>query len=745
MADHDEGESSPNWGTFNLMCQSIVARAKQEIEVYPTIASAVQEQNSCEEITTHLASINEVNTYVNTLLNQMQLVSASKCDESACRLRQLGNEAFKDGDHEKAAHFYTRGLMVASVDGEEYVHCLANRSAALFHLKEYQDALLDTHPVMNSPKYPDDRKCILYGRRISCLRKLGLDEEADLEAEKAVDVAKCSKDEKSLMQLQSFILDSANLQPDPPGSKKLPVRIDTLLRNPHESIEGACSKVSIGSDEHKGRCVMATESIGPSEVILKEDPFITWLEPKFYYSYCLHCLTCIENKHSLPCESCTRVLFCSEHCRQAAYKEYHEKECLHMLLLVRLSRAHTAIRIILKVGLDAALSYNSLGKSRDSAFEYASDYSIIRTYIDHLNDVNSDIRLGFALVSLMVTKLIFPQDERVAKIAGLVMKHSLQVWCNALSIEHDLDGSTKFLQCNTRTGAKIIGIGVYPIITLMNHACEKKTYVIYRGKHLTIKSVGEFKAGDEVTFNYGPWDKKMSFKDRQKCLKQNFMFTCTCISCSEKRECIEESFCCYECNGPAVINYSDGSSNCTICNKLQVVHIEQVQLVRAKIRPLLEQSSKFILEGTLDKAEDILANLVRNLTGLFHPISNTMISMKENLANLLEKQGRWKESAELRKECLLAAKEQSEQKVHFNHLYFNMKISKMLLSECESTKNLTSLPQAVEFFHEATNLLKEVARKEALILEAPSELIRCLPELEELREKLELLIQTNKQ
>lgn len=747
MADlmsEEEASNLPDWGTFNQICQAIVRRAKQEIDSYQQHVHPIEIAATCEDIMKYLVAQNEVITYVNTLLNQMQRVTETKSDDVAKETRSLARNALLAGNLEKAGQLYTKSLMKADINGDEYLTCLINRSAVLYAMAAYKDCLLDTHLIINCPRASNSVKCSVYCRRIECLRKLGLDHEADVEGEKATTFASSINDNNLLIRVQRAILESANITRDEREEKK-PINIDLRVKNASKLIEGASDKVDVSIDQHKGRCLIAKEQIEPSEVILHEDAFITWLEPKYYQEYCLHCLSFIKNKHSIPCDKCTHAIFCSSLCRDAANKEYHEKECSHLLMLVRVSRVHTAVRMILKVGVDNALNWDSLSKTNDG-YKFASDYSIIRTYIDHLADINGNIRMGFALVSLMVTRLIFPGDSRLPLIAALIMRHSLQVWCNALSIEHDTDGSTKFLQCNTRYGAKIIGIGVYPVVTLLNHACTKKTYVIFRGKSVTIKSVDTFISGEEITFNYGPWDKKMSVKDRQECLKSNFMFTCTCISCSTGRECIEESYCCYQCNSPAVINHCDNSSICTVCNERDILHIEQIDLVRKQIRPILRESANLIHRGCIDQAIDIVSNLENNLIGLFHPISNTMISMRENLANLLEKQCKWRESASIREICLTNSIKQTQGNAHFNHLYFNMKICKMLIRYIESTKDLSIVPEAIDYFHAATNLLQEIATREALILEAPPEIVSCLPELKDIKETLaKLTYQCNNQ
>lgn len=58
------------------------------------------------------------------------------------KLKESGNEAFKQGDYETALDFYTKALKVTSDDSHERATCLKNR-AAVYLKKEQYDKVVD--------------------------------------------------------------------------------------------------------------------------------------------------------------------------------------------------------------------------------------------------------------------------------------------------------------------------------------------------------------------------------------------------------------------------------------------------------------------------------------------------------------------------------------------------------------------------------------------------------------------------
>ncbi|ELV11145.1 SET and MYND domain-containing protein 4 [Tupaia chinensis] len=136
------------------------------------------------------------------------------------------------------------------------------------------------------------------------------------------------------------------------------------LREENEQISSASPSVGLRTHPLKGRHLIATKDILPGELLVKEDAFVSVLNPgdmpPLRHSlenkwdtrvtngdlYCHRCL-----KHTLatvPCDGCSYAKYCSHACTQQAWELYHSTECsLGGLLLALGVFCHVALRATL--------------------------------------------------------------------------------------------------------------------------------------------------------------------------------------------------------------------------------------------------------------------------------------------------------------------------------------------------------------------------------------------------------------
>lgn len=102
-----------------------------------------------------------------------------KNNKKACDIRVQANMKFQNKDYVSALCEYNKSVMIAKVDGQDYALALANRSAALYHLEEYDNSVRDIRRALAS-KYPSEIAYKLYDREIKCLQKMGKVSQAKL-------------------------------------------------------------------------------------------------------------------------------------------------------------------------------------------------------------------------------------------------------------------------------------------------------------------------------------------------------------------------------------------------------------------------------------------------------------------------------------------------------------------------------------------------------------------------------------
>uniref|UniRef100_H0X7R5 Protein-lysine N-methyltransferase SMYD4 n=2 Tax=Otolemur garnettii TaxID=30611 RepID=H0X7R5_OTOGA len=296
-----------------------------------------------------------------------------KDPEAPLFYREEGNKKFQEKDYTGAAVLYSKGVSHSRPHTEDISLCYANRSAALFHLGQYETCLNDIIRAQLHG-YPERLQPKIMLRKAECLVTLGRLQEAtqtisDLESINNFTVKPTLVDsrfqilQKNLCHLKMKIQEKKNLTEILPAA--LPKAFEDMdLREENEQISSASSSVTLCTDPLKGRYLIATRDILPGELLVKEDAFVSVLNPgemqPLHHGleskwrtrvtngdlYCHRCL-----RHTLatvPCDGCSYVKYCSQECLQQAWELYHSIECsLGGLLLTLGVFCHIALRLTL--------------------------------------------------------------------------------------------------------------------------------------------------------------------------------------------------------------------------------------------------------------------------------------------------------------------------------------------------------------------------------------------------------------
>ncbi|KAM8818240.1 SET and MYND domain-containing protein 4 isoform 3-T3 [Rhynchonycteris naso] len=287
---------------------------------------------------------------------------------SSSLLQEEGNKKFQEKDYMGATLLYSKGISHSRPNSEDISLCYANRSAALFHLGQYETCLKDILRAQMHG-YPERLQPKMMLRKAECLVTLGRLQEAsqvisDLESNMAVKQTLAPSQfhilQGTLCRLKMKVQGKENLTESSPSILTNAFE-EMNLREENEQISSASSSVGLCTDPLKGRCLIATKDILPGELLVKEDAFVSVLNPgempPLHYGldskwdtrvaigdlYCHQCL-----KHTLatvPCDRCSYAKYCSLECMQQAWERYHSIECsLGGLLLALGVFCHIALR-----------------------------------------------------------------------------------------------------------------------------------------------------------------------------------------------------------------------------------------------------------------------------------------------------------------------------------------------------------------------------------------------------------------
>ncbi|KAM4843539.1 SET and MYND domain-containing protein 4 isoform 2-T4 [Thomomys bottae] len=294
-----------------------------------------------------------------------------KDPEAPSFYREEGNKKFQEKDYTGAAVLYSKGVSHSRPNTEDSSLCYANRSAALFRLGQYEICLEDIIRAQMHG-YPERLQPKMMLRKADCLVTLGRLQEAsqtisDLESNFSANPTKeaspCQILQRNVHNLKMKLQEKKNLPETLPAALTKAFE-DISLKEENRQISGASSSISLCSDPLKGRYLVATKDILPGEILVKEDAFVSVLNPEemlpLHHSlqskwrtritdgdlYCHRCL-----KHTLatvPCDGCSYAKYCSQDCMQQAWKRYHSTECaLGGLLLTLGVFCHVALRLTL--------------------------------------------------------------------------------------------------------------------------------------------------------------------------------------------------------------------------------------------------------------------------------------------------------------------------------------------------------------------------------------------------------------
>lgn len=204
--------------------------------------------------------------------------------------------SFSDGKYVDAAVQYCNSLKAAAPYSKSSALAYANRSAALYHLKKFQDCIADIDRALNLP-YPNDLKPKIIARKesaVAILRKrnqnLAKDDEIEAKAEEL-----------------------------------------TYAHGENPKLPGVSVGIEVAYSSHEGRGLLARKEFQLGDLLFVEEAFFTVPAFETPQIFCHHCIK--ESLSLIPCNRCCVRIYCSEECEKQAFDKYHRTECALLEIL----------------------------------------------------------------------------------------------------------------------------------------------------------------------------------------------------------------------------------------------------------------------------------------------------------------------------------------------------------------------------------------------------------------------------
>ncbi|KAF5297432.1 hypothetical protein FQR65_LT01363 [Abscondita terminalis] len=491
----------------------------------------------------------------------------TKNDEKSLHFRTIANQEYlKNGDLEKCINLYNNSLLYATYNSENYSIALANRSAVLLRMFQYEKSLEDIDLCLKG-KYPTALKPKVYLRKCECFKILRDRENL----EKTVDEFKLFINR----ELSDAIANQYNQKLEDLLSKDEDevIRFDddclelpTMERNPE--FEEMSVDVVLKKDQKGKFYLTSSRNIKKGQVILLEKAYA--FSTKHTKKFCQYCLKKIVN--GIPCKICVKHMYCGESCQTSAWNEFHRWECCAVQadFFCKDSDLQLVLRIITKTCQQRGSLTPSPTKTKKS-----DKYSLIHDMDILLNNKN-ELQVCAAdamfLVSYLKTKTNFfeyllqfssfkNKSEKDVKIAigALIVRHLTQLRRTRLIIVD---------YCNLKGENRYSGIGIFSLFAYMNHKCDSNTMYYFHDDKVVIKALTDLEPNTKLT--YSILMNHLDFMVERKTFLWNVcQIKCSCEHCSNPLLNMDkmDSFICIKCKGPAIKDRTTSEKyRCLSCN-----------------------------------------------------------------------------------------------------------------------------------------------------------------------------------
>ncbi|XP_057330878.1 SET and MYND domain-containing protein 4-like [Microplitis mediator] len=500
---------------------------------------------------------NFIKKMIHHLIEREELPSIkreSKNEETAKRKLEEGNKMISSAPLEKLIEIYSEAIAYALPGSELLARGFANRSAALTNGGMYKDSSKDIERAFEVG-YPDNLKAKLYARKaknLLALNSMMRSEVDDAITQANIWVEKMDDDnkkrvKKSLEQLKTD------------KSFKKPVKLwessEFFPRTPDDNpkILRASGSIDIKNSKIFGRHIVATKDIKAGETIMVHKLYAFTLKSEYRYRICWNCSRYTWS--SVPCNQCSNVIYCSEECRDTAWQNHHDVECLAITAILALFKFHeyldpclVSVRLLVKALkefgtvnalyekikeidlVDNPILKSCTGNVYDDT-KYASVYSLFRLKLNPIAAI--DIRHIIVKILFLLSETTEILGKRFDDptelmnnkwaifIGNLMFRHMEIIQTNAITM----------LLSNREEDNISCGMFLAPLLDLCSHSCDHNVYTLYTGDINAEIAVQPIKKGQQIYITYGPHYLDSPAVERRQFIQMSFKFLCQCTAC----------------------------------------------------------------------------------------------------------------------------------------------------------------------------------------------------------------------
>ncbi|XP_040915627.1 histone-lysine N-methyltransferase SMYD1a [Toxotes jaculatrix] len=265
----------------------------------------------------------------------------------------------------------------------------------------------------------------------------------------------------------------------------------------------------------KGRGLRATKELSAGEVVFAEPSFSAVVFDSLASQVCHSCFRRQAKLHR--CAQCKFAHYCDRTCQTACWDE-HKQECgaIKKIGKAPTENVRLAARVLWRMHKDTGIVSDSQLISVEQLEDHVADLPA-----EDLKQLKTDV-------------------------------HSFQEYWSYGRKQHSVDYISHIfgiIKCNAFTlsdqrGLQAVGVGLFPNLCLVNHDCWPNCTVIlnhgnqsalssalHSQRRIELRALEKIPEGAELTVSYVDFLNLSA--DRQKKLKEQYHFECTCEHCSQ--------------------------------------------------------------------------------------------------------------------------------------------------------------------------------------------------------------------
>ncbi|XP_044013810.1 SET and MYND domain-containing protein 4-like [Aphidius gifuensis] len=481
--------------------------------------------------------------------------------------KKVGDLYFQDGEYMMAHKRYTQCITQCPTGSHLLAFGYAARSIALFYGNFMSDCLIDIERAIQHG-YPDGLKSELYMWKASAMKELKMERKL---IKKTVDQARGwlvnIADDQLRIHMKNRI-DSLNLlKTDKLNCFSLDFQDAALpsLKSRNPTVPGLSNSVGLEYSKKHGRHVVATQDIKAGDVIGIQKPYASVVKMNVKYNVCWHCKK--QTWTSIPCDTCSQVIFCSDDCKKQAQDNYHAIECLVLCQAMAFGVrecVYTALRLVIMALKQSNNSFEKLmetvheidnptdpltkgfieGKLDPTKFESVyglCDLSPLSYSSRTAKQRYSSLADAIILSYFLGKKIEYFQEDCTIDLLTLVTS---QKYSDLITIANKFMNVTQFnafnytLLSSHSGGPVLMASSIIPSMSFFNHSCCPNVIRTYRDGNLALIAIRPIKKDEQVFIKYGAYWFFLNRKARHELLGR-YQFTCDCEAC-ERDWCLAD-------------------------------------------------------------------------------------------------------------------------------------------------------------------------------------------------------------